>query len=79
MKARLVWSCDLATNDTTATVGCSAQLYNAKTEQRVGTLVETNTATQGTYLIPVSSAAVVYELHISTDNENFTVVYEVYQ
>lgn len=78
-KARIQWSCTVATNDPSATMGCSAALYNAKTGSRLGTLIDTNTNASGVYTIPVSPTAVMYELHIATDNEGFGAYYQVYQ
>lgn len=77
--ARLRWSCDVATNDPTALLGCSAALFDARTGKKVSELVDTNTAASGIYLIPVSSSAMLYMVHISTNNQNFVAYYEVYQ
>lgn len=78
-KARIQWTCTVATNDPSATLGCSAALYNAKTGERISALVDTNTNTNGLFLIPISSIAVVYELHIATDNQAFSAYYQVFQ
>lgn len=77
--ARIRWNCDVATNDSTALLGCSAALFDARTGKKVSELVDTNTTANGIYTIPVSSAAMLYTLHISTNNQNFVAYYEVYQ
>lgn len=77
--ARIRWSCDVATNDPTALLGCSAALFDARTGKKVSELVDTNTAASGIYQIPVSSSAMLYMAHISTNNQNFVAYYEVYQ